>query len=67
MQYEQFSNSSIDLKVYFWTKHIGDSYATRSDLIIAITAAFRANNITIPYPQQDIYLHNLDIKDPDKE
>lgn len=67
VQYEHFSNSSIDLKIYFWTKHIGDSYATRSDLIIAITAVFRANNITIPYPQQDIYLHNLDIKDHDKE
>lgn len=60
VQYEQFSNSSIDLKIYFWTKHIGDTYATRSDLIIAIAAAFKANNITIPYPQQDIYLHQGD-------
>jgi potassium-dependent mechanosensitive channel len=58
VQYEQFSDSTIDLRIYFWTKHMKDSFATRSDLIIAITKAFRTNNIVIPFPQQDIYLHN---------
>jgi potassium efflux system protein len=58
VQYEQFSASSIDIKVFFWTKHLRDSYATRSDLIIAITAIFRANGIVIPFPQQDVYTHS---------
>jgi small-conductance mechanosensitive channel len=57
VQYEQFSSSSIDVKVFFWTRHLRDSYATRSDLIIAITASFRSNGIVIPFPQQDVYLH----------
>ncbi|HWW38203.1 mechanosensitive ion channel domain-containing protein [Pedobacter sp.] len=65
VQYEQFSNSSIDLKVYFWTKHIGDTYATKSDLIMKIVTAFRANGIEIPFPQQDIYLHHPDKADDD--
>jgi len=56
-QYEQFSSSSIDVKVFFWTRHLRDSYATRSDLIMAITASFRSNGIVIPFPQQDVYLH----------
>jgi small-conductance mechanosensitive channel len=60
VQFEQFSNSSIDLRIYFWTKHIGDTSATRSDLIIAIVAAFKANGIAIPFPQQDIHLHHPD-------
>jgi potassium efflux system protein len=60
VQFEQFSNSSIDLRIYFWTKHIGDAFVTRNDLIMAITAAFKANGIVIPFPQQDIYLHNPD-------
>lgn len=60
VQYEQFSSSSIDVKVFFWTKHLRDSYATRSDLIMAITALFRANGIVIPFPQQDVYLHRPD-------
>ncbi|WP_246254523.1 mechanosensitive ion channel family protein [Pedobacter foliorum] len=58
VQFEQLGNSSIDLRIYFWTKHIGDTSATRSDLIIAIVAAFKTNGISIPFPQQDIYLHH---------
>lgn len=59
VQFEQFSDSAIDLKIYFWTKHIGEAYATRSDLIIAITAAFKENGITIPFPQQEVHVRKL--------
>jgi len=57
IQYEQFSNSSIDVKIYFWTRQMKDSFATRSDLIVAIQIAFAAEGLIIPYPQQDVYLH----------
>jgi potassium efflux system protein len=57
VQYEQFSASSIDVRVFFWAKHLRDSHATRSDLIVAITATFKANGIVIPFPQQDVYYH----------
>ncbi len=60
VQYEQFSNSSIDVKVFFWTKHLRECYPTRSDLIIAITTAFRTNGIEIPFPQQDIHIRNAE-------
>ncbi|MBB2147603.1 mechanosensitive ion channel family protein [Pedobacter gandavensis] len=59
VQFEQFGDSAIDLKIYFWTKHIGEAYATRSDLIIAITAAFKEHKINIPFPQQEVYIRNL--------
>jgi potassium efflux system protein len=57
VQFEQFSNSAIDLRIYFWTKHIADIPATRSDLIVAIADAFKTNGIVIPFPQQDVYIH----------
>lgn len=57
VQYQQFGNSSIDLKVNFWAKHLRDAYETRSDLIMAIAASFKANGIVIPFPQQDVYIH----------
>ncbi|RYY37937.1 MAG: mechanosensitive ion channel [Sphingobacteriaceae bacterium] len=57
IQYEQFSSSSIDVRIFFWTKSLKDAGATKSDLIIAITAAFKANGINIPFPQQEIYIH----------
>jgi potassium efflux system protein len=60
VQYEQFNNSSIDIKIHFWPKDIKDAFATRSDVIMAITSAFRMNGIVIPYPQQDVFYHYPD-------
>jgi potassium efflux system protein len=57
VQYEQFSSSTIDVKIYFWTKLMKDAYATRSDLIQAIQTEFAVQGLEIPYPQQEIYLH----------
>jgi potassium efflux system protein len=57
VQFEQFGSSSIDLKIYFWTKHLSDNNDAKSDLVIAIIAAFKKNGIQIPFPQQDVYLH----------
>lgn len=57
VQFEQFNSSTIDLRIYFWTKHMSDSNSTRNDLIIAITKAFKEANIQIPFPQQDVHLH----------
>ncbi|UKT66130.1 mechanosensitive ion channel family protein [Pedobacter mucosus] len=57
VQFEQFGASTIDLKIFFWTKHMSENNSTKSDLLIKITSAFKTNNIKIPFPQQDIYLH----------
>jgi potassium efflux system protein len=57
IQYEQFTDSAIELRVYFWTKHIGDLAATRSDMIVAINNAFKKNGIAIPYPRQDVHIY----------
>jgi small-conductance mechanosensitive channel len=62
VQYEQFGASTIDLKIFFWAKHIREANAIRSDLIVAISEAFKANNISIPFPRQDVHLYY-----PDKE
>ena len=60
VNYEQFGNSSIDIKIFFWTKHFKDATQTKSDLIIAINAAFKDAGIKIPYPHQDITLYTND-------
>lgn len=57
VQYEQFNSSSIDIRVYFWTVHMSDSFSTRSDLIMTITSAFAQNGINIPFPHQELHLH----------
>jgi len=57
VNYEQFGNSSIDIKVFFWTKHFREATQTKSELIIAINDAFKSADIKIPYPQQDITIY----------
>ncbi|MNR08291.1 Mechanosensitive channel MscK precursor [compost metagenome] len=66
VQFEQLGSSSIDLRIYFWTKHIGEAAATRSDLIVAIVDTFKENGIAIPFPQQDIYIHHPDKSDTNR-
>ena len=57
IQYERFNDSAIDLRIYFWPKHISELSQTTSDLILAITNSFSKNGIVIPYPQQDVHLY----------
>jgi len=57
VQFETLGASAIDLKIYFWTRHMSDNNSTKSDLVISITKAFKLNHIQIPFPQQDVHLH----------
>lgn len=61
IQFEQFGDSAIELRIYFWTKHISESAAVKSDLIMAINDSFAKNQISIPFPQRDIHLIGSDI------
>lgn len=55
--FQDFNNSSIDVKLLFWVRNFGDGFPAKSDLIIAINKVFQQHNITIPFPQQDIHIH----------
>lgn len=59
VQFEQFGASAIDLKIYFWSRHMSDNNSTKSDLVIAILNAFKDNGIEIPVSQHDVYLHHI--------
>lgn len=62
VMFNNFGDSSLDFGVYFYVK---DSFADpriKSELRFAIDQAFRENNITIPFPQRDVHVHNPTIK-----
>jgi len=63
----QFGSSSIDIVVKFWVNHINFANDVKSDLIIAIDKTFRAHNIEIPFPQQDIYIKPSNYSATEKE
>lgn len=58
IQFEQFGAGAIELKIYFWTRHISENNATKSDLLLNIHEAFKKEQIKISLPQQEIYLRH---------
>lgn len=56
--FQNFNNSSIDLQVFFWVRYFGDGLLVKSDAILAIDTIFRKNEITIPFPQQDLHIYS---------
>jgi len=54
---KDFAGSSIDFQIYFWATDIREWSQIKSDILIQIEKVFKLNDITIPLPAQDIYLH----------
>lgn len=53
----QFGASSIDIAVRFWHgATIAEKWEARNDVILAIDKAFKADGITIPFPQRTVHL-----------
>ncbi len=52
-----FGDSSMNFEVRFYIHNIDQRLNVTSDVNFAIEKAFRESNITIPYPQTDVYLH----------
>jgi len=53
----ELADSSVNFNVRPWVKS-EDYWPVRADLLEKVKLAFDANGISIPYPQQDVYMHN---------
>ena len=53
---DDFGDSGIHFKLYFWAEQAWEILVIKSDLRFAIDAAFREHDISIPYPQMDVHL-----------
>jgi small-conductance mechanosensitive channel len=51
-----FGDSSLNFGVYFFSKEYLKIEDVKSDIRFAIDKLFRENNVTIPFPQRDIWL-----------
>lgn len=54
----ELAESSVNLNVRPWA-NTSDYWAVRSDMLEQVKLAFDANGINIPYPQRDVYLHEV--------
>lgn len=55
----ELGDNSINFTVRPWTKS-EDYWSLRWDFLQQITAILAKNGITIPYPQQDVYVHKIE-------
>lgn len=58
--FNDFSDSSLVFILYYYSSNIYNSEWVKSDLRFAIDQLFRENNITIPFPQRDIWIRKTD-------
>ncbi len=56
VRFENFGDSSLDFKLFFFSEHGFRVEWIKSDLRFCIDRKFRENGIQIPFPQQDVYL-----------
>ena len=55
-RFVNFGNSSLDFEVLFFSKNVFTIERAKSDIRKTIYKNFAKNNITIPFPQMDVYL-----------
>ena len=53
-----FGDSSLDFELRIWIKQIRRRFDATSAIHFAVDAAFRENNIEIPFPQRDLHVRS---------
>lgn len=56
VRFEDFGDSSLDFKLFFWSSNSFFVEQTKSKLRFAIDQKFRENGVTIPFPQRDLHI-----------
>lgn len=51
-----FGDSALDFQLRAWTARFEEWQTTRSELTLAVHAAFKDAGIEIPFPQRDVHL-----------
>ena len=65
--FSDFGDSALVFDLHFWTYHHFEIKTIKSDLRYKVEAEFRRHNITIPFPQRDVYLRNYQDQTMKKE
>lgn len=60
VRFTEFGDSSLNFELLVWTDQPTRHPLLRSNLNYAIEAAFRRQNIEIPFPQRDVHIKSLE-------
>ncbi|MCB9302230.1 MAG: mechanosensitive ion channel [Lewinellaceae bacterium] len=56
VRFTDFGESSLDFEIHFWTHEFIRIEDVKSDMRFEIDKAFRENQVTIPFPQRDVWM-----------
>jgi len=58
VRFVDFGNSSLDFELHFWANEFIRIEDVKSDVRFSIDRAFREHEVTIPFPQRDVWFKN---------
>jgi small-conductance mechanosensitive channel len=59
VRFEDFGDSSLDFKLFFWADHLFEIEKIKSDIRFNINESFKENEILIPFPQRDVNMRKF--------
>ncbi|MDX2242517.1 MAG: mechanosensitive ion channel [Leptolyngbyaceae cyanobacterium bins.302] len=62
--FKGFGDSSLEFELWVWVNRIDDGISIKSSLNYIIDYNFRQAGIQIPFPQRELWLHNLEERLP---
>ncbi|MFT4533517.1 MAG: small-conductance mechanosensitive channel [Saprospiraceae bacterium] len=60
VRFGEFADSSLNFSVFFFTNRFLIVEDIKSDIRFKIDKAFRANNVSIPFPQRDVWMRKVE-------
>lgn len=60
VQFSDFGESSLDFKMFFWSKKTFLIEQVKSDLRVDVYKRLKENNLAIPFPQRDIHIKGME-------
>lgn len=57
--FTEFADSSLNFELRCWVRDIASMWKTQDEVMYEIDREFKENNISIPFPQRDLYIKEL--------
>ena len=57
--FTEFGDSSLNFELRCWVKDIANMWKTQDEIMYEIDKKFKENNISIPFPQRDLYIKEM--------
>jgi len=67
VRFTGFGDSSINFLVYLWIDQVLNQWKVLSDVRTEIETRFKEENITIPFPQRTVWLHDISLDTANKK